>query len=157
VTPGTLSVLLLTSALACSATRPLDSHGDASDASPDADAASVDVGSDDSDVVRSEPEPGYEAWWFPACTTPSGACPEDKCFRNQVEVAATLCGPFAELLVGCVPRDTVLAGWFCLIRSSNGQVIFTQVAPLSSDFERCVGVGNLPPVDGQLCPDAGGD
>jgi hypothetical protein len=97
----------------------------------------------------------FEEWWYPACGTPANNCPET-CAPVQVIAAPAVCGPYETLMVGCVPRDLVVAGWFCLMRRSNGEIIFTEEGPSNrADFEMCPPQieGNIPRVP-STCPDA---
>jgi hypothetical protein len=142
--PSLVSILAL-AALACS--------------SSGARAPLADAATDLADATHLPPDPpGYGYWWFPACETADGSCPEDKCFRNQIVAIPDRCGPYLELEVGCVPRTTVLSGWFCVMRASNGELIYTQVSPIGGDWAACTNtLGNLPPPPGALCADAGAD
>jgi hypothetical protein len=97
----------------------------------------------------------FEEWWYPECGTPANSCPET-CAPVEVIAAPAVCGPYETLTVGCVPRGVVVAGWFCLMRKSSGEIIFTQEGPSSrADFEMCPPQieGNIPRVP-STCPDA---
>jgi hypothetical protein len=97
----------------------------------------------------------FAEWWYPECGTPANNCPET-CAPVKVLAAPAACGPYEELMVGCVPRDLVVAGWFCLMRTSTGEIIFTEEGPSNgADFQMCPAPinGNLPGVP-PTCPDA---
>jgi hypothetical protein len=150
----------LASAIACAPTPSGDASSDAAGASADG-GGRLEAGTDaplEHGRTRAD-EPGYEPWWYDECTKTDGTCDEHACFRNAIVAGATACGPFSSFTVGCVPKTVVLAGWFCTSRISNGQLIFTQVAPMPADgFGPCPPMpnGNLPPPEGKdLCADGG--
>lgn len=149
------SLIIALGALACSGSGARTPQGDgATDLTNERDATGrSDVATETS---HQPPDPpGYDYWWFPDCETASGSCPEDRCFRNQIVVIPDRCGPHLNLEVGCVPRTTVLASWFCIMRESNGELIYTQVSPVGGHWVACTNImGNLPPSQGALCLDA---
>ena len=97
----------------------------------------------------------YAAWWYPECQTADGICPLDSCLPNSIVVAADRCAPYQDLKVGCVSRMTVVAGWFCVMRESTGELIFTEYAPKGDGFVvPCPGIeGGGLPTEGTLCLD----
>jgi hypothetical protein len=124
--------------------------------SPRVDAAAIGDAARDASHRPPDP-PGYDYWWFPECETADGSCPGN-CFRNPIVAIPDRCGPYLNLEVGCVPRSTtVLTDWFCVMRESNGELIYTEVSPLGGDWAECTNtLGNLPPArEGALCFDAG--
>jgi hypothetical protein len=100
--------------------------------------------------------PRFDEWWYPECGTPAtNGCPET-CGPVKLIAAPAVCGPYEELTAGCVPLGRVVAGWFCLMRSSDGEIIFTEEEPSNpAGFEACPPQieGNLPRVP-STCPDA---
>jgi hypothetical protein len=151
-----LVLIVALAAVDCSTSGARSPQGDAAPNLADVRDA-TEVGDAATDASHQPPDPaGYDYWWFPDCETADGSCPEDRCFRNQIEVIPDRCGPYLDLEVGCVPRTTALASWFCIMRESNGELIYTQVSPMRGDWVACTNtLGNLPPPHGALCFDAG--
>jgi hypothetical protein len=153
--PASLVPIVALGALACSSSGARSPQGDgATDLADERGATEVADAATDASHRPPDP-PGYDYWWFASCETADGSCPADRCFRNPIEVVPDRCGPYLNLEVGCVPRTTVLAGWFCIMRPSNGELIYTQVSPIGGDWAACTNtLGNLPPAQGALCFDA---
>jgi hypothetical protein len=104
--------------------------------------------------------PGYEEWTYPQCQTVDGSCPAWCHTRTDLYVAATRCGPFTLIEdVACFPNDVILAGWFCLRRASDGELIVTENSPYSRvGLDRCpadADFGFPPSPEVPLCPDGG--
>ena len=100
----------------------------------------------------------YAAWWYPECQTADGICPLDTCLPNAIVAYADRCGPPQNLVVGCVSRMTVVTTWYCWMRESSGELIFTQFAPMGGGFVRCPGIeGGGLPTEGTLCLDGAAD
>jgi hypothetical protein len=93
-------------------------------------------------------------WWYPECGTPANNCPET-CGPVQLSTAPTACGPYERHMVGCVPRGRIVSGWFCLMRTSDHELVYTEEAPANpADFEPCPPeLANVPIVPA-TCPDA---
>jgi hypothetical protein len=96
----------------------------------------------------------FEEWWYPECGTQANNCPAT-CTPARLIAAPAVCGPYETYTVGCVPV-MVTAGWFCLMRKSDGEIIFTEDPPSSrAGFEMCPSQiqSNAPGIP-PTCPDA---
>jgi len=105
--------------------------------------------------------PGYEQWTYPKCQTVDGSCPEWCHTLTSLDVAPTKCGPFTWIRdVACFPNDVIVAGWFCVRRVSDGELIVTENRPYSrGGLEQCpadADFGFPPDPRFPLCPDGGG-
>ena len=101
---------------------------------------------------------GFQAWWYPECQTADGSCPLDTCLPNTLVVVADRCGPYQQVEVGCVSRMTAVSTWFCVMRESSGELIFTLYPPKADGFVACQGIGGGGlPTEGTLCTDGATD
>jgi hypothetical protein len=150
-------ITVITAVIGCGAA---ENGADAADTA----TATTDTATTDTDTTAIDGATSrYWQWEYPQCHMSGGRCPAGCDSPSSVIVAPTKCGPFVHTQTGaCFPNTVVLAGWSCLRRSSDGEVIAYYYRPYTTDgLEPCPANEGYPtgaaPTEGQnLCPADGG-